>query len=47
LDVPDSPIIKRINEAITDLKKTPEYIERSGAYRQHIQALIDDIKATT
>jgi hypothetical protein len=24
LDVPDSPIIKRINEAITDFKKTPE-----------------------
>jgi hypothetical protein len=27
LDVPDSPIIKRINEAITDFKKTPEYLK--------------------
>jgi hypothetical protein len=47
LDVPDSPIIKRIKETITDFKKTPEYLKRTGAYRQHIQALIDDIKATT
>jgi hypothetical protein len=46
LDVPDSPIIKRINEAITDFKKTPEYLKRTRAYRQHIQALIDDIKET-
>ena len=44
LDVPNSPIIKRIEETVTEFKKTPEYIKRMGVFRQRIQALIDDIK---